>query len=55
MLEIYYPDTVYSAPASDEKGMKPEYSKYGVQPNNADYAVMEKIAEPFIRNVVRKN
>lgn len=42
----------YSQLVNDKKGMKAEYSKDGVHPNQEGYAVMEKTAAPVIRKVV---
>lgn len=44
----------YSSLVNDQKGMKAEYSKDGVHPNKAGYEVMEKIALPVIKKVLRK-
>ncbi|MDR3713129.1 MAG: SGNH/GDSL hydrolase family protein [Puia sp.] len=43
----------YPAMVDERKGMKAEYSSDGVHPNKLGYQVMEKIAEPVIREEVK--
>jgi lysophospholipase L1-like esterase len=44
----------YSSLVDDQKGMKKEYSNDGVHPNKEGYQVMEHIALPAIRKIVRR-
>jgi lysophospholipase L1-like esterase len=43
----------YSQMVDDRKGMKSEYTKDGVHPTETGYLVMEKVAEPVIRKMVK--
>lgn len=47
----YYPELVYGS----ERALNPAYTSDGVHPNAAGYSVMESIALPIIRSVVKLN
>ena len=43
----------YSAFVDERKGMKTEYSEDGVHPNKAGYLIMENLAQPVIRKLIK--
>src|SRR5450432_1130589 len=43
----------YSAFVDERKGMKNEYSQDGVHPNKAGYIIMENLAQPVIRKLIK--
>jgi lysophospholipase L1-like esterase len=42
----------YQSLVDERKGMKAEYSRDGVHPNKAGYAVMEKLSQPLIQEAL---